>query len=268
MPKNPANLSLPYLTRDMLAFEQGTAFSLEIDVTSSRNATIQIRGFTREGPFKVDQVTASGITSVSYSFRIPDIPLALSITAVTSGKDTNSVYVIAHLGINGDRMLILCQGNVSKKFGINYPQQVVDSPMQQRGLSVVVTGADPAANTETFDTLNSLTFHRLISYRVEFVTGAAAATRRPSLQIDDGVSNAIIIPSAGDVIISETWILQWGVGLANLVDTTGKRQTMPLPADLWLPPGAGVGTVTTALNALDNYGAPLIWDERFGGIDS
>lgn len=136
--------------------------------------------------------------------------------------------------------------------------QSVDGP----GLVRSITGTDPAANTEISETVPTNARWRLIGLAVQFVTDANAANRRPVFVIDDGANTVQRSPASTVITASQTAELSIGEGI-GLNAPSANDQLLPISRAPMLAAGYRVRTVTAALQAGDNYGAPQLWVEEW-----
>lgn len=261
--RDPGAAQLPFIVRDMLAFEGAAAFDLELTTASTVAQVLEITGMTREGPFRFNITTDTSGLAVANVFRIPDLPIFVSVRSSSVLAGVNQVYAMLYLRINGTKNVLLCQGSLGHFYGINWPVQTPPSSLQKRGLMVSGESADAAAGSEfTFD-VPAGQFWILKAIHVIYVAAAAAASRRPRLVITFSGGSLIEIPSAATIIISQSSRLVWGEGLPNMDDQVGLQQTMPLPSNLLLPPGTIIESVTTGMNAGDNYSTAQFTAEAF-----
>src|SRR3990167_11428204 len=108
----------PFLTRDMLAFEEATSFGLSLDVVGHLADTLEVRGMTKEGVFKYTTVIAGTGAIENFIFPLPDIPVMVSV-ALTAGDTSGALgHVVLYLTANGDRISILGAGMVNTIFGV------------------------------------------------------------------------------------------------------------------------------------------------------
>lgn len=123
----------------------------------------------------------------------------------------------------------------------------------------VVTGTDPAANTECSDTVPASKLWRLIAWAVTLVQGATQ-TPDPDLIIDDGTTEIVGFPLTSAAIDAATTTrLTATNGVALSAGGAATRNYAPLPSGLLLPAGWRIGTVTAGKGANTNYGAPAIY---------
>jgi hypothetical protein len=125
------------------------------------------------------------------------------------------------------------------------------------GLSVV-TGTDPAANTEVSETVPANGRWRVLAMRVSLVTDATVANREVSLQFDDGTT--AFFAAAANANQAASLTRQYSVGTAGErgAAATATDILIPAPSDVVLLAGHRVRTSTTNRQAGDNFGAPTL----------
>lgn len=98
------------------------------------------------------------------------------------------------------------------------------------------------------------------------MTAVAAANRRPALALDDGTTEFWRWRVGVDQAASQTRAYQFITSLSNEVDRSSTFAEMyePLDAGIFLPPGGRVKTVTQAIQAADDYGAPTLYVVEYG----
>lgn len=123
----------------------------------------------------------------------------------------------------------------------------------------VVTGSDPAANTEFSQTVPTGKYWQLYAVTVSLAQGATQ-TPQPTLIIDDGTTT--LYQSFGGSSAqnaSVTAQYTWAPGLSLTAGGAATVITAPLPADLELPAGYRIRSSTTGIGANSNYGAPAFF---------
>lgn len=122
----------------------------------------------------------------------------------------------------------------------------------------VITGSDPAANTEFSVTVPASTTYKLLAVTVSLVQGATQ-TPQPSLLIDDGTNPVVQILGASSAQnASVTTRYTWAPGNTLTAGGAATVANAPLPADLVLPAGYRVTSSTAGIGANSNYGAPAL----------
>lgn len=247
-------LPLPFIVRDMLRFEGAAAFDLEVTTASDTAEAVEVTGMTREGFFRFNFTTTSDSLRISRTFAIPDLPTWVNVRPTGLTGQANAINALVYLLINKTRVQLLCQGQLSHMYAINWPQQSPLVPMQGRGKSKAILGADPAANVEATITVPDGQYWILKSVRGTLVTDANAATRAAVLTITHRNGEIIQCPAAGTQVASLTNKYNWFAGAAAINDATGLQKSQPLPLDLMLPPGSTIDTATTNRQVTDNWG--------------
>lgn len=147
----------------------------------------------------------------------------------------------------------------------------VDNPFEVGRLRVV-TGTDPAANTECSDAVTAGKVWKLMAYSVTLATDANVANRNVALVIDDGTTANVVaaFPSyPTNITASLTKRLAWTAASTLGYSVIGQDQLAnSLAPDLVLGPGMNIRTVTTNRQAGDNYGAPLLYVVEYTLFDA
>jgi hypothetical protein len=130
-------------------------------------------------------------------------------------------------------------------------QQSIEGPALERD----ILGTDPAAGVEISETVPTGARWRIESFRFPLVTSAAVANRRVHLVIDDG-ANILYDLAAADL---QTASLTRNY---NATEDSFQRAAqdneiyIPVPLDAVLTAGNRIRTLTTLLDAGDNFGPP------------
>lgn len=129
----------------------------------------------------------------------------------------------------------------------------------ESGVLKVVQGTDPAAGVEISETVPAGKLWDLLSVDTSYVASATVANRGPVLTLDDGTRDLTEIPNVFQFIVaSETWNgVCWMQGMGQITGTGGGYRIAPLPSPCLLGPGYRIRTVTTNIQAGDNWGAPV-----------
>jgi len=168
-------------------------------------------------------------------------------------------YVTAHIVSNSGTpavpMACLLRGYVHNNRSPSFPYDLYEAQTDGQGNIRSVTGSDPAAGAEVSDTVPAGARWRLIAAIFTLVASGAAANRRVHVTLDDGATVYLRSLSGTDITAGQTGIVSfWESG--QLVASNNSAQVAMLPSNLILVAGHRIKTVTTALDAGDNYGAP------------
>jgi hypothetical protein len=130
----------------------------------------------------------------------------------------------------------------------------------------VVTGTNPAANTEFSETVPTGQRWQLLAVTVSLAQGITQ-TPQPILVIDDGTT--VLFESFGSSAaqaVSTTCRYTWAPGhplTGQVGATTNVHSTGPLPRGLLLPAGYRVRSSTIGIGAATDYGAPTLFVVKF-----
>lgn len=126
----------------------------------------------------------------------------------------------------------------------------------------VVTGTNPAANTEVTETVAAGTFWHLLAVKLTMVQGITQ-TPQPILLIDDGTTVVYEgFGSSAAQAASTTCVYTFAPGLTltgQVGATTNVHSNAPLPAGLLIGPSFRVRTSTLGIGANSDYGAPILY---------
>jgi len=127
----------------------------------------------------------------------------------------------------------------------------------------IIAAADPAANAEQTYTIPSGQLFELWAINFSLVTDANAANRRVVLTFDDGTTVYCKVPSGHVQAASLTYNYTWAVGAQTLSAVVGTDTSVALPGPMVLRGGHRIKTVTTSLQATDNYGIMQLYGLRY-----
>lgn len=166
---------------------------------------------------------------------------------------------------SGAQALVLdtvLQGYVTDTSRLAFPGSPLRSSIDGPGALRSITGTDPAAATEISETVPTNARWRLLAFDVALVTDATVANREVVLTIDDGATVLIEVPSAVAHAASLTRRYSFARGVQRATPAASTVISAPAP-DVALQGGYRVRTVTTGLQAGDNYGAPQLLVEEW-----
>ena len=264
---NPDTLqSLPFLTRKMLSFEHGVAFGLRIMSQSGGGNVLTIRGATREGLFAFRHTTTGDLGLNTENFRLPDIPIFVSVIDETLELTQGEVYASLSITANGDKLFDLCSGLVYGSKSISWPATATQDALPAHGTLRTFESADPAAGAEISHQISDHVIWKFRAASVRLVAAAVAVSRRVHLVFTttDGLllhSFASIDQTTGQTI--DYSFAEYG---AVTDETDNGIILVPTPGDLYLPPLTTISTLTTNLDPGDNFGTmkilaeEILWD--------
>lgn len=152
---------------------------------------------------------------------------------------------------------VLAQGYVSETERLIWPRGPYPGSTEGRGVLRTIVGTDPAANTESTETVPTNARWRLLNWRIALVTDATVGNRTVQLVIDDGTNAIHLIPAHTTQPASQTFAYEaFSIGAAGFA--VSNSLFLPMPPDLELHGGYRVRTSTGSIQAGDNYGAPVL----------
>ncbi|TAK79729.1 MAG: hypothetical protein EPO20_30855 [Betaproteobacteria bacterium] len=239
----------------MLDFEQGAAFGITIKSQASQAATLRIRGMTKAGAFTLNHTTAATSIVTSQNFRLPDIPIWLTVETSNNGFFPGEIFAAINLTINGDPLQQLVSGLVYGDKALTWPSGPAADSRPNGGALVLRLAADPAAGAEISIDVPTGEVWRVQSVAFQLVTSATAANRKPHLQF---LSNGrIAVAAYNDYLQTASTTINYAAYPMSGPQPTASDATdwpIGIPQNLLLHAGDTIRTVTTALQAGDNYG--------------
>jgi hypothetical protein len=170
--------------------------------------------------------------------------------------------IVRPMGSGNTVQTELLSGYLENTFLPSFPFVRPSPPLDGVGASKVIIGNDPAAGAEVNDTVPAGAAWRLRAALLTLVTSANVANRRPHLVFDDGTNVYLRSVSGTDIPASTTATISFWAG-GTIVAPNNNVQVAPLPDAVLLFPGHRIRTITTALDAGDNYGAPVYMVEEY-----
>src|SRR3990172_2390548 len=147
MPPVPSP-SLPFLTRTMLSFEHGLAFTLNIRTQADVTLDLLIQGMTREGTFTFKHTTASTSIVTSADFRIPYIPIYLTVTQAINSGFQGEIFCAVNLQAGSNIIQELISGTVYGDKALTWPSNPAADSRPNGGALALRLSANPAAGAE------------------------------------------------------------------------------------------------------------------------
>lgn len=172
-----------------------------------------------------------------------------------------AVDLIRGRGNSATVLQTLILGPVSANARRAWPGSPLIASIEGPGALRSVLGTNPAAGVSISETVPTGARWRLLSMSFELVTAVAAADREVAIVIDDGATVLFTSPSGFTQTASLTRRYSASIVGAAVAPTQGTDRQIIIP-DLWLPAGARIRTVTTNIQAGDDYGAPQLLVEE------
>jgi len=263
MTQDPAKQALPFLVRDMLNFEHGTTFGLQLDYQSNlADQEIYIRGATKSGPFIFHLSTNEQTAPATVTYRLPDMPIWVSIDDAEAHLSGN-IFVRVALTLNGNLIYSLMSGYIWNLHTLSWPTSNLRPAMPDIGTATVIAGANPAAGAQCSITIPANTLLSLQRVELSLVTAVAVANRRVHIQIY--TSSYLIYEgiSSVDQAASLTRTYHGEPLGSNGAASDDNDIVIPIPQGLWLLPGDIVQTTTTNMQAADDFGIPNLYGRYF-----
>lgn len=150
---------------------------------------------------------------------------------------------------------VICQGYLNNFSWLWWPGGANASSTEGAGAINSVTGTLPSAGAEISETVPTGAIWQLKAFTFKLTTSATVANRIPHLIIDDGTNVLLDAPAPSTAGASGTtrYVTGDNAIAAAVLDSTMWLQSV---AALRLLPGYRIRTLTTSLQAADQYTAP------------
>lgn len=254
-----------FLTRKQLAFENGTAFGLSVTIKGLAASDVEIRGFTKEGPFTFrNRIVTTGVAQTAV-FRIPDIPTLISVVDLTGSQSQGDCYVDLNLTVNGTKSFALCSGWVYKTKSISYPATSNADYIPTRGKIVNISApANPAAGAEFNFVLPSGYKYKILAVSCFLTTSAAVATRRAKFILTINGETQYYMFSLIDQVASLQRHYRGAIQASQTV-VAGNKIGFQIPDEMWTDGGESFQSETEGIQAADQWSTLMLTVERFIG---
>lgn len=191
--------------------------------------------------------------------------LSVSISSDAPNRGACFVRLLIQRGTGSSDVAlgqVLCQGYASLYETLTFPNGLPESSLAGSGLMRLVTVAAPGAGADFVVTVPAGRHWKLLGVEASLAASAAVASRSPNGVIDDGAANPFRIP--GNILITATQtifvnFLQGGAGASS----SGLADIIPLPFGLRMLPGWRFSSITTNLQAGDQWSAVQLIVEEF-----
>lgn len=258
------NFSFPFITREMLKFEQGSAFSLIVKSRGTATGRVTIAGTTREGLFTLKHTPSTNATEVVERFSMVDIPILFTILDVENLFRKGELYITVYLGINTNEIWQLAGGYVFGTKGLTWPTNIIEPPEPDFvGDITARSSANPAANTEISFTTSAAILTHFRAVQFTLVTDGTAANRRVHIVFQEAGGQEIEIFGSIDQVASTTRKYTCVPVGAGLAESNDDDIIIPIPRDIWIRSGGAFLTRTVNRQVGDDFGAAEFWVEEF-----
>lgn len=261
---DPELNDFPFLTRKMLDFEHGTAFDLEVNVTSPGSlGTLKITGATKAGPFSFEVEPTGGIAE-TFTLNVPDVPIFTTAHVSSNVVTYGDMWVSVYLRANQVRILKMYAGYVTTLNALAWPYPATVGETKDRPAFAVLGTNAPAAGAEATITVPAGEMWRVHSVTMSLVTSSTVANRRVHLTMGGGAGvRRLRMFGAQDQAASLTYNYFFQ-GVPNVADEFDNNVVqVAIPTGVMLYAGNVIQTVTTNIQAGDDFGTVTAWGELF-----
>lgn len=234
---------------------------------AAAGVTVTIRGryLPLDGdivPFSDSFVPATNRTASTNTTRLAEGWL-LGVSVFVSGGSplTGQTFAIVSLirgeGTSAIDLMTLAAGPVTASQRIGYPGSLIMNSLDGAGALRLITGTTPGAGAEISETVPTGARWQLLSFAATIATSAAAANRQPTLVIDDGATQYQLFPQAATTPASNSSRYFWTAGSGVFLAQLNGADVQGLVSPLWLLAGHRIRTLTTLIQAGDQWSAVL-----------
>lgn len=245
-----------------IAWIKGKQLDLFIESFSNAARTVEIRGLTKNEQIIADHVTNADVSLATQTVSITDIPLFLTARTVETSVSRGETYVKVSLRVNQTVVALLFSDYVTDAGAPVFPSGKVESSVNGTGLIRLITGTNPAADTEISEAVPTGALWRLLMFSATLVADANAANRAVSLRFSDGTTEFIILTNDENQLANETRAYHWFVG-SRTTASIGGVVNSEIPRKLLLPAGFTIDTFTVSRQVGDNWSAPQFLIEEW-----
>lgn len=140
---------------------------------------------------------------------------------------------------------------------LGWPCAFIRQPTEGPGLLRSIAGTNPAAGVEISEAVPTGARWRLRSLRAQLVASGVAANRRVHVVVDDGAT--VLFELAAADLVTAGLTRNFNCTADGYARATQDNEIyVPLPLDVMMLQGWRVRTLTTAIDAGDNWGAPQL----------
>jgi hypothetical protein len=138
---------------------------------------------------------------------------------------------------------------------VGWPGSGLRGPIDSGGFMRSISGTTPAAGAEIAESVPTGARWEVVAFGANLVTSATVANRQPALVLDDGANVFFRGPMNVNEVASGTFPNYWSQGL--LVSTGAPNNVVngSLPINNRLGAGSRIRTITTAIQAGDQWGS-------------
>lgn len=223
------------------------------------SARVQV--FARDLTPTTDRAASTLILPLGEGWLL-DAGLIVSTGAPQVGQTFGVVSVQRGVGGAALELATLVQGYLTQHMRRAWPAAPLASSLDGPGALRSITGTDPAAGVEIAETVPLRARWRVIALQATYVAGIAVANRSPRLIYDDGATAFCTSPTESPIVASETRLCVSSDASAVVVALDGIGAWW-MPGQHRLSASARIRTVTTNLQAADNWSAPQLLVEEW-----
>jgi hypothetical protein len=184
-----------------------------------------------------------------------NVQVRASVGAVRAGLCFAMCEVVRGAGAGLQPLACLLQGYVTDVQRLAWPNTLLRPSIEGQGLLRSLAGATPAAGAEIAETVPVGVRWHLLALKVQLATSATVANRIPRLILDDTVNAFFVAEPNAALVASSTYQVQWAAGISGSTIGSSNGVYLPLPSPLLLSQSWRIRTLTSGIQAGDQYGS-------------
>ena len=168
------------------------------------------------------------------------------------------VQLIRGRGAAAVVMGTIAQGYVTANQDLAWPGSQLERSVDGPGVIRSILGTNPAPGVEFSEVVPTGALWQLLSVTGVLVTAGGAAARTVRLTITIGGEIYVRAPVQPAIPLPAFGVCSWFPGAQFVSAYADGGTPAPIPADVFLPAGATIGSLTTTLDPLDDWLAPRL----------
>jgi hypothetical protein len=213
-------------------------------------------------PFDLHMVPTSDRMATTQDFNIgggfvTNLTVFVSGATPQMGQTFVIVQLIRSAGATAFLMGTLLQGYVTSTQNLGWPGSPIVNSLDVSPPLRTIVGSQPAAGAQINEVVPTGARWQLASVFAVFVTSAAIANRGAYIQVNDAAISRLQMPPAALQAAGINRHYLWAPNMPILYDPAGEFSQQPIPADTLLLEGQTLRTVTTLMDAADQWFAPI-----------
>jgi hypothetical protein len=183
--------------------------------------------------------------------------LGLAVRVTAGAPKAGQTYAVVEVG-NGSGATftpfdVLVAGTITAAKRVAWPGSPIMGPLETPGALRSIAGSTPAAGAEISETVPTGARWELVAIAAALTSSATVAARHPVIFFDDGATPYFRIGISSTQAASLGLFYNWAQGIGSAALDSAVQFVVPIPAGLQMLAGHRFRTVTTAIQAADQW---------------